>query len=71
MSTYTETLGDRIAERRAERGLPQTKLADMVGVTQAAISFWETGRHTPSRPHIVAVAAALDTTAAALTEGLL
>lgn len=39
--------GGRIAKRRREMGLSQKELAGMIGVTDKAISRWETGRGYP------------------------
>ena len=40
-------LGKTIARLRKEKGLTQAKFADMIHVTQGAISQWETGRTSP------------------------
>ena len=37
-------LGTRIASWRRAKGLTQRQLADKVGVTDAAVSLWESGR---------------------------
>ncbi len=39
----TETIGRFIAVRRKVRGLTQQQLADELGLTNKAISKWETG----------------------------
>lgn len=39
--------GELIAQLRRERGLNQTELAELLGVTNKAISRWETGRGYP------------------------
>ncbi len=44
-TTLTPT---QIRARRTARGLSQATLADRVGVTQATISNWESGRSSPS-----------------------
>ncbi len=52
--------GDEIRKFRGFRKLSQSGLADVVGVTKAAVSEWERGESSP-RPHIqVAIARALD-----------
>ena len=38
---------------RATRGLSQVDLASRIGVTQAAVSFWEHGKDVPSFLHIL------------------
>jgi transcriptional regulator with XRE-family HTH domain len=40
--------GARVAERRAELGISQRKLAEKVGVSQSAINHLERGRSSPS-----------------------
>ncbi len=41
-------LKNHIKEFRQERGLSQTKLAEMVGTTQNTISSLETGQYSPT-----------------------
>lgn len=38
----------QVREIREELGLSQYELADKLGVTQAAVSLWESGRRLPS-----------------------
>lgn len=38
-----ETMGDRIRQLRIARGLTQTLLGGLVGVTKSAVSQWEDG----------------------------
>ena len=40
----TETLGDRIARARKDRGLTQTELAEIIGIEQNLVSAYERGR---------------------------
>lgn len=55
------TLGERIKEKREERGLSQTQLAEMVGVKTAnAISNWEKDKTEPGVEKLVALSQALD-----------
>lgn len=42
------TIGNTIKQRRKEKGWSQDKLANMIGVTHAAISFWENGVNIPN-----------------------
>ncbi len=44
---------------RTKSGLTQSELAARLGVSQSAISFWESGAETPSVDHVVALAAEL------------
>lgn len=52
--------GRALRQIREMRGLSMEELAQVVGVTDGAISQWETGRFTPRQHHQVAVARALD-----------
>ena len=40
--------GNKILELRTQRNLSQTALADLVGVTNKAVSKWETGKSKPT-----------------------
>lgn len=53
------TLGDLIKKRRRELRMSQATLADLAGVTRAAIGQWEAGITAPSRRHMPAVLDAL------------
>lgn len=64
-------IGLRIELARRRRDLSQAQLAERVGVTESAISHWETSRHVP-RDNIVALAKALEVSVAWLRgEGIL
>ena len=39
---------ERLKELRTERGLSQRKLAKLIGVSDKAISLWESGENSPS-----------------------
>lgn len=54
--------GKRIAERRKEKGYTQKQLADLVHVTDKAVSKWERGDSYPETALLVPLAAALDAT---------
>ena len=49
--------GSRILELRTRRGLSQAELAEMLGVTNKAVSKWETGRSKPTTNGIRKLAA--------------
>ena len=53
-------LGKRVAERRAELGISQDELANLVGVTQGAISFIERGIKSPSLELLLRLQETLD-----------
>lgn len=55
-------LGKRISALRRELGLTQKELADMLGVTDKAVSKWETGRSLPDPALLLPLAARLHTT---------
>ena len=46
-----EELGNRIRQARMRLGLTIAALAESVGVTVAAVSFWEQGRSSPNASH--------------------
>lgn len=49
VTTHTnKTVGDAIRDKRKEKGLTQTQLAKIVGVTPGAISRWETSDREPT-----------------------
>ena len=54
-------LGSNIVALRRKKGLTQEQLADMLGVTAAAVSKWETGNSCPDILLLCPLARALDT----------
>lgn len=54
------SIGKRIKELRDERGLTQTELADLLGVSQKTISSWEVDRTEPKMGMIEKVCAVLN-----------
>lgn len=52
-------VGRRLRLWRTRRGLPQWIVADRVGITQAALSNYETGKRDPSLTTFVRLAGAL------------
>ena len=55
-------IGNFIYELRQRKGLTQKQLGDMVGVTNKAVSKWETGAALPRIEYLRAIAAALGCT---------
>jgi transcriptional regulator with XRE-family HTH domain len=51
--------GERLADLRAERGVTQSQLADMIGSSQRAISAYETVAEYPPTAVLVELAQAL------------
>lgn len=63
------TLGQRIKQLRAERGLQQRQLAEKAGLTPSLVSQIESGRLTPSLHTLGKVASALGVPIASLFAG--
>ena len=55
-----KTMGEIICQYRKERGLTQKQLAERIGVTNKAISKWETGDGYPDIMTIPSLAEALE-----------
>jgi len=53
-------IGKAIKDNRKDRGLSQQALAKIIGVTHAAISYWENGVNIPNVLDIWKVADALN-----------
>lgn len=53
---------NRIKELRLAHGMKQSELAAKVGVSQAALSGYESGEHEPGKSILVKIAAILNTT---------
>ena len=51
-----ENIGKRIRELRKEMDCTQSKLADVLGVTQDSISLWENGKRIPDTQYIITLA---------------
>ena len=65
----TEKTGQLIAELRREKNLTQAELAELILVSDKAISRWETGRGFPDINNLEALSEALDITVAELIKG--
>lgn len=55
-----ETTGKLIREKRIEKGMTQTQLADELGVSNKAVSRWETGSNFPDITLLGKIAKVLD-----------
>ena len=53
-------IAGQVADRRKERGLSQTDLAELVGTTQSAIARLESGGRPPRIDTLLRIANALD-----------
>lgn len=49
----------RLAEVRKAKGYTQAQLAALIEVPQPHVSRWESGKHFPTLPQLVAIADAL------------
>ena len=56
-------IGSRIRDFRETRGLTQKELAEIIGVQDAVISNWETGRNRPNVDVLMKLCSALGTSA--------
>jgi transcriptional regulator with XRE-family HTH domain len=62
-------IGQRIRERRRQKGLSQSALAEQVDLAQQAIYKIESGLTTPGLHRLVAIAKALDMSVGDIVEG--
>jgi transcriptional regulator with XRE-family HTH domain len=63
-------LGGNIAELRRGAGITQGELAARSGITQAAVNYFEAGRHIPTLLVALKIAGSLDTGVDRLTAGI-
>lgn len=68
-TSYAEQLGRRIHAARTAAGLTLAQVAEEVGVSATTLSAWEHGLYEPPAGDLVALAAALECSAAGLLEG--
>ncbi len=52
-------IGEKIHQYRRSKGLTQVELANLAGVSKAAISRYESGSREPSLKHLQAIAKAM------------
>ena len=62
-------IGKFITEKRKERGLTQLQLADKLGITDRAVSKWETGRSLPDASIMLELCSILEITVNDLLNG--
>lgn len=65
----TEKIANFIKIHRKEKGLTQQQLAELVGVTEKAVSKWETGRGVPDISLLIPISEALDVKVSELLNG--
>ena len=63
------SIGERLREARTTRGWSQAKLAEAIGKTQTAVTWWENGGREPSRADVALIARALGVDVGALELG--
>lgn len=56
---WTKALGEKVHERRRQKGLSLQKLADKVGTTNCTLSNIENGKHCPSSHLLFKIARAM------------
>ena len=49
------TIGEKIKELRIEKGLSQQKLANLIGVSQKAVDYWERNINEPKAIYIISL----------------
>lgn len=65
----TEKTGKFISQLRKEKGLTQKQLSDAIGVTDKAVSRWETAKNYPDIELLEQIAQFFDVTVSELLEG--
>lgn len=60
-TALTEQVGERLRDRRREKGLSARELAEAIGVSPSMISMIENGRTNPSVGTLIAIVSALGT----------
>ncbi|MFW5780708.1 MAG: helix-turn-helix domain-containing protein [Bacillota bacterium] len=66
---FNNKFGDFLYELRKEKGMTQSQLADKLGLTNKAISKWETGEAYPDTAHLVPLAKIFSITVDELLNG--
>ena len=69
MTVLNKSFGSFIREKRIEKGLKQKELADLLYVTESAVSKWETGKSYPDITMIPSICKVLDVTEKELIDG--
>lgn len=52
-------ISEKIYLTRTQLGMTQKEFAKLIGVTQAAVNYWENGKRTPNFEQITKIAAAI------------
>lgn len=59
---------ERLKELRAQKGLSQAQLAKATGLSQSAITYWETGKRIPNAYAVIILARFFDVSTDYLSE---
>lgn len=54
------TLGEKLKQRRLNKGLSQEKVAEHIGVSRQAVTKWENNQTTPSVDNLIALSSLYD-----------
>lgn len=54
------TFAERIKQLRIERGYTHKQLADLLGISESAVSMWETGQRSPTKERMYKIAEFFD-----------
>ncbi|HYG40485.1 MAG TPA: helix-turn-helix domain-containing protein [Cytophagales bacterium] len=54
------TIGEHIRKKRFERGLLQKDVAELIGVSEDSVTYWENNRATPQMHHMPKIIKFLD-----------
>ena len=64
-----DEIGNYIAKCRKEKGITQQQLADILCISNKAVSKWETSQGLPDTSILASLAKALDTTVDSILNG--
>ena len=59
----TTCIGEKIKELRFEKNLSQSKLGEILHVSQDTISLWEKGKALPNTEYVILICKTFDTSA--------
>ena len=65
-----ETFGTRLAKARGRKGLTQEQLGELLNVSKAQISYYESDKNRPSHDKLIQLCSALDVSATWLLSGV-
>lgn len=71
MKNYNKKIGAYLAKERKAKKITQQQLAEKLGVTKTAVSYWETGKRTIYADHMLVYCDAIGIDPQDLIEGVL